>query len=592
MPSADGLYSLLGKRGSDGLSPLQGDYIKIRRTTLVDSATSARTLTLPDQTATLATLNDISGGGYVTLAGNNTFTGINTFTNLTAVIFNNGINSKSGVKIALGGGFGSLITANSSLTGDTTLSLPVSSGTLALADNPTFFDTSSPTKQLILLLSGSSINSALTLATNQTTTQTLNIPNITSTDTLVVLGLIQTITATKSFTGSSGIVTSGVYPRTSNSVQQSSTFTTPAIQIGGSTNDGIYSSTTDVIDFGVQGTNYISLQPSGIYRFVGGTIDPAIVFNQRIQVMDSANGATSPAIQIDRQNSGFYRVNQGTIGIGISGVATGRWSSAGLNLFGVAGTAGAPAFVLNNDTTSGLFRPASNQIGISCGGTQVGKWVSTGLDLGSVGIRDFSNTWNLLIPTLAQNETIVTQKTIGILNSQYLSDSNSGLANQSDNTKTVIFSLASQTTGKYLKWIFNQTTSQDLNFPNITATDTLSTLGLSQTHTAARTFTGGVVVGSSSTTFNRIEKGTVTSGTLNMAQYGTVASISVTFANTFSSAPQVWVTLQNVAGTVSNGDNLSINVGVITTTGCTIYMKNSFNTTVTGTATVAYLAMN
>lgn len=205
--------------------------------------------------------------------------------------------------------------------------------------------------------------------------------DIPSASTYVTTAGTQTITGTKAFTAGTGISTSGTYPRGSNTNQQTSTFTTPAIQVGGSTNDGIYSSTTDVIDIGTQGTNYVSLQPQGIYRFVGGTIDPAIVFNQRIQAFNGANSATSPGIQIDNQNSGFYRVNQGTIGIGISGVATARWSSAGLNLFGVAGTAAAPAIVMANDTTSGFYRPSANQVGIAISGAQVGNWTSTGLSI-------------------------------------------------------------------------------------------------------------------------------------------------------------------------------------------------------------------
>lgn len=245
--------------------------------------------------------------------------------------------------------------------------------------NLIFADSTDTTKQVKWNIASSSASTLLTLASNQTTSQILNYPNITGTDTLAVLGLTQTFSTTKNFTGGSGISTTGTYPRTSASNQQSSTFTTPAIQIGGNTNDGIYSSGTDIVDIGTQGTNYISLQPQGIYRFVGGTIDPAIVFNQRIQAYNGANGAASPGIQIDNQNSGFYRVNQGTIGIGISGVATARWSSAGLNIFGVAGTAGAPALVLANDTTSGLYRPSANQVAVSCSGAQVGNFTSTGL---------------------------------------------------------------------------------------------------------------------------------------------------------------------------------------------------------------------
>lgn len=363
--------------------------------------------TFPNKTGTIAMLSDITPGG-AQLNVPNTWTALQTFgSNLAATsISNTGTltlptstdtlvgrattdtltnktltNPSFNVNTFLNSS-GNTITIPSAAQNDTLLG-QISTNFVqnkSLYDsNNLFVNSVDNTKQLKYLLSGQTTGTTLTIQSNQTTSQALNIPNITGTDTISTLGLTQTITGTKSFTGGSGIATSGVYPRTSASNQQSSTFTTPAIQIGGNTNDGIYSSGTDIIDFGSQGTNYISLQPQGIYRFVGGTVDPAIVFNQRIQAFNGANGASSPGIQIDNQNSGFYRVNQGTIGIGISGVATARWSSAGLNIFGVAGTAGAPALVLANDTTSGLYRPAANQIGVSISGSQVGNWTSTGL---------------------------------------------------------------------------------------------------------------------------------------------------------------------------------------------------------------------
>lgn len=324
------------------------------------------TFTVPSSSGQLALVSQIpSLASYVDLTSPQTISGVKTFSAnpIISAISNTGTLT--------------LPTSTDTLVGRATTDILTNK---SLVDASCFWVNSvDNTKKLAWSLGTQTASTTLTLISNQTTSQSLNIPNITATDTILTLGLTQTITATKNFTGGSGIVTSGVYPRTSASNQQSSTFTTPAIQIGGNTNDGIYSSTTDVIDIGTQGTNYISLQPQGIYRFVGGTNDPAIVFNQRIQAYNGANGATSPGIQIDNQNSGFYRVNQGTIGIGISGVATARWSSAGLNIFGVAGTAGAPALVLANDTTSGIYRPAANQIGISCSGSQVSNWSSTGL---------------------------------------------------------------------------------------------------------------------------------------------------------------------------------------------------------------------
>lgn len=366
------------------------------------------TFSMPSASGQLALVSQIpSSANFVDTTTNQTINGIKTFgTNpIISAISNSGFNLSiptltagdtiltlglnqtiTGIKTFSTAPIISTISNTGTLTLPTTTDTLIGRATTDILTNKSLVDAScfwvnsvDNTKKLAWSLGTQTASTTLTLISNQTTSQSLNVPNITTTDTILTSGLTQTITATKNFTGGSGIVTSGVYPRTSASNQQSSTFTTPAIQIGGNTNDGIYSSATDIIDIGMQGTNYISLQPQGIYRFVGGTVDPAIVFNQRIQAYNGANGASSPGIQIDNQNSGFYRVNQGTIGIGISGVATARWSSAGLNLFGVAGTAAAPALVFANDTTSGLYRPAANQVGMAISGLQVGNWTSTGL---------------------------------------------------------------------------------------------------------------------------------------------------------------------------------------------------------------------
>jgi hypothetical protein len=77
-----------------------------------------------------------------------------------------------------------------------------------------------------------------------------------------------------------------------------------------------------------------------------------------------------------------------------------------------------------------------------------------------------------------------------------------------DATKQWSFTLSGMTTAKTLTIASAQTTSQTLNIPNITATDTLATLGLANSFTAANTFAntangsltclGGVTLGATS----------------------------------------------------------------------------------------------
>lgn len=424
----------------------------------------------------------------------------------------------------------------------------------------------------------------------------------------VDLSSAQTITGTKSFTAGTGISTSGVYPRTSGSNQQSSTFTTPAIQIGGSTNDGIYSSATDIIDIGSQGTNYLSLQPQGIYRFVGGTIDPAIVFNQRIQVMNAANGASSPAIQIDNQNSGFYRVNQGTIGIGISGVATGRWSSAGLNLFGVSGSAGAPAIVMANDTTSGFYRPAANQIGISCSGSLIGSWSTSGLTFngstlilnasGSVSVPSYSfngdpdtGMYSSAANTLdfacgGVNRLSITSSLSDFAGSVQIltirgKGGSSNIVTVAPITNDAVGTSILRITPSTGSWSVGGTSTiqfGDLN--NVITTTNGSPMTLKTP--------SGVKIGDNGIAVSDVRSGTASISIGTGITVGSNITQAVSFSPAFASTPRVIVTNN---GGVSGGDGLNCITTNPTTTGFTIVLRNvGTGTTGTGTETVSWWA--
>lgn len=69
-------------------------------------------------------------------------------------------------------------------------------------------------------------------------------------------------------------------------------------------------------------------------------------------------------------------------------------------------------------------------------------------------------------------------------------DSNNSFVNASDVTKILKFSLGSMTTGKTLTISSAQTTTQTLNIPNITGTDTISTLNSTQTFGGGSTWNG------------------------------------------------------------------------------------------------------
>lgn len=74
------------------------------------------------------------------------------------------------------------------------------SATAALDGSFAVNNTTTPTKQFKWNLAGQTASTILTLATAQSTSQTLNIPNITASDTIMTLGLAQTVTGAKTFT--------------------------------------------------------------------------------------------------------------------------------------------------------------------------------------------------------------------------------------------------------------------------------------------------------------------------------------------------------------------------------------------------------
>ena len=77
--------------------------------------------------------------------------------------------------------------------------------------------------------------------------------------------------------------------------------------------------------------------------------------------------------------------------------------------------------------------------------------------------------------------------TFGAFN-QLFKDANLQIVASADATKIATFLLSGMTTGITLTLSSSQSTSQTLTIPNITAADTIDTLGLAQTFTAVKTF--------------------------------------------------------------------------------------------------------
>jgi hypothetical protein len=139
----------------------------------------------------------------------------------------------------------------------------------------------------------------------------------------------------------------------------------------------------------------------------------------------------------------------------------------------------------------------------------------------------------LSLPTTT--DTLVGRTSTDNLQNKSLFDTSVNFVNSADTTKKMAHSLSGMTTGTTLTLAGTQTTSQTLNIPNITATDTVATLKLSQTFTGTNTFstpptfssltTAGVLLNNSS--------GVVSSsaGALAIANGGTGATTQSGAAN-------------------------------------------------------------
>jgi len=113
-----------------------------------------------------------------------------------------------------------------------------------------------------------------------------------------------------------------------------------------------------------------------------------------------------------------------------------------------------------------------------------GTYGSTYLKL--TGTPTSTRTWTIQDAT----DTFVGLATTDTLTNKKLSSSTTTIVDATDATKVIGFSLSGMTTAKTLTLSSAQTTTQTLNFPNITGSDTLATLGLAQNFTGANTHSG------------------------------------------------------------------------------------------------------
>ncbi len=128
----------------------------------------------------------------------------------------------------------------------------------------------------------------------------------------------------------------------------------------------------------------------GFYRVSSSIMGFAQGSSNRLQLgsfgMRAADGsAPTPAFAgISRTSTGIYFAAGPLLGLAVNGAAAATLTTALLDVLTtqvqfLAGVVGAPTLYFAGDTTSGIYRPAANQIGISISSVQQGFWSSGGL---------------------------------------------------------------------------------------------------------------------------------------------------------------------------------------------------------------------
>lgn len=196
--------------------------------------------------------------------------------------------------------------------------------------------------------------------------------------------------------------------------------------------------------------------------------------------------------------------------------------------------------------------------------------------------------------TTGTGSTVVLSVGPAITGAWTLTDAGS-IINAATSTKVLAFNLSGMTAARTLTLSSSQSTTQTLTIPNITASDTLATLGLAQTFSAANTFSAA---GTALTVNNNaLVSGNVTVGG-NLSLQELVDSTTTGSGATLNSASKSFVVLTNASLTSlsmipagSNGQALILT----NQTGASININNqtggtAANQITTGTAATLALA--
>ncbi len=384
----------------------------------------------------------------------------------------------------------------STITNTGTLTLPTSTDTLVarnttdtltnkLLKNDTVFhvDPTDTSKKIAFVSSGATTAIILTIGSTQTTSQTINFPNVTGTDTVTTLNVAQTLTnktltapiiSTISNTGTLTLPTSTdtlVGRATTDTLTNKTLIAVSSVASPSTYSTGSASQATTVVTG--TGTAFTAGMVGGVIVFSTGQHAYITVFTNgttlTVTPSQSVTGTTYTIYYggFQTDNTGSTSIENGQI------VSTVNYSDttdrSKRMLFGLSG--------ITTGTTRTLTVPDATDTLVLLGATQT----LTSKTLTAPVISTISNTGTLTLPT--SSDTLVGRNTTDTLTNKLLKNDTVFHVDPTDTSKKIAFASSSATTGIILTLGSVQTTTQTINFPNVAGTDTVTTIGATQTLT-------------------------------------------------------------------------------------------------------------